>query len=267
MTYRIGRSTRENSAVARRLPPLALAYHAVASIPLRHDPHRLFMRPAALRRQVRRLRSWGYRFVTMGELARRTCDGAAAGHVALSFDDGFADELGVVLPTLGVPATLFPVTGWLGGPHPHAPEVRMLTEPELRSLSAAGVEIGGHTVTHPDLTTLSFDEAHRELRECRTRLESIIDAPVDIAAYPFGNATPQTQAACAAAGFRAAVRTAGRGSWDDPFELPRQQMLNGSSLTGLRLKRDGRYERLIARRVPHAALVLRMRLHGNRPPA
>jgi peptidoglycan/xylan/chitin deacetylase (PgdA/CDA1 family) len=253
--------------VARALPPLVLAYHAVGSVPLRRDPHRLFTRPAALTRQVRRLRSWGYRFATVGELARRVADGGGAGYVALSFDDGFADDLGALLPTLRVPATMFPVTGWLGGAHPHAPRARMLTAAELRSLSDAGIEIGGHTLTHPDLTTLAFDEALRELVECRRQLERIVDAPVEVAAYPWGTATAETHAACAAAGYRAAVRTSGQGSWEDPYELPRQQMLNGSTLAGLRLKRDDRYERLMARRPLMAAQELRMRLCGNRRPA
>src|SRR4051794_8752711 len=35
-----------------RLPPLALAYHGVADVALRDDPHGLFVRPRDLERQV-----------------------------------------------------------------------------------------------------------------------------------------------------------------------------------------------------------------------
>ena len=49
-------------------------------------------------------------------------------------------------------------------------------------------------------------------------------------------------AACRAAGYAAACRTTGRGSWDDPFDLPRQDMNYGAGVLGLRLKRDDRYE-------------------------
>ena len=47
--------------------------------------------------------------------------GRAGGIATLTFDDGFANVLtGLVLflHELGVPATVFVVSGWLGGAHP-----------------------------------------------------------------------------------------------------------------------------------------------------
>lgn len=249
------------------LPPLALAYHGVAAVPLRHDPHRLFTSPRALRRHARRLRAYGYRFVTVGELARRVTADGGEGCAALSFDDGFADSLGSVLAELGLPATVFAVSGWLGGEHPDVPGASIMTAPELRALHAAGVEIGGHTVTHPDLTTLPPDRQFEELATCRHQLEAIVDAPVETAAYPYGAADEVTRAACAAAGYRAAVRVLGRGSWSNPFDLPRQDMLNGCSTAGLRLKRTGRYEELVARPLPRAARRALRTARGHRRPA
>ncbi len=255
----------ENVAMPRRLAPLCLAYHAVGRVPLRQDPHRLFTAPEALRRHVARLRAYGYRFVTVGELARRVAAGAGAGLVALSFDDGFDDALPDVLG--GLPATVFPVTGWLGGPHPDAPSWRIRSAESLRVLQRAGVEIGGHTVTHPDLTKLAPNEARRELRDSRRMLEEMLEAPVEVAAYPYGLADEATRAACAAAGYRAAVQITGQGSWDEPYALPRQNMLAGCTTAGLRLKRDGRYEDFVARPVPRRVGRALRRLRGVRPPA
>jgi peptidoglycan/xylan/chitin deacetylase (PgdA/CDA1 family) len=260
-------SASETTWVGCRLPPLILAYHAVGSVSLRHDPHRLFTSPAALRRHVRWLRSRGYRFTTVGELAGRVANGSGDGSAALSFDDGFADQLGSVLGALEVPATVFAVTAWLGGRHPHAPHARIVTAAELRALHTAGVEVGGHTATHRDLTTLAFEEARNELEQCRRELEAIVDGPVATAAYPWGSATPETQAACAAAGYRAAVLAGGAGSWEDAYALPRQRMLNGSWIIALRLKRDDRYEDLIARPLPLRARNALLRLRGWRRPA
>ena len=247
-------------------PPLALAYHGVAAVPLRRDPHRLFTSPRALTRHVGRLRSYGYRFVTVGELGRRVAAGDGAGWVALSFDDGFADRLGDVLARLGIPATVFPVSDWLGGEHPDFPGAPMLDARRLRALHAAGVEVGGHTVTHPDLTSVPPGRCLEELVESRRRLEAIVEAPVRTAAYPYGAADAATRAACAAAGYRTAVRTVGLGSWSDPFDLPRQNMLNGCSTAGLRLKRSGRYEELVARPLPRAARRALRRARGHRRP-
>jgi peptidoglycan/xylan/chitin deacetylase (PgdA/CDA1 family) len=238
------------------LPPLALAYHGVADVALARDPYGLFVRPRDLRRQIATLARWGYRLVAFGELAARVQRGQGRGYAALTFDDGFADNLTELLPLLqdtGAPATVFAVSGWLGRPHPYAPHTRILTAEELRELHVNGVEIGGHTVTHPDLTTLTAGGARAELERGREQLEAILGSPVTVAAYPFGRAGPDTIAACAAAGFKAACRTSGTGSWTAPLNLPRQDMDNGCTLVSLRLKRANQYEALMRFRAGRAA--------------
>jgi peptidoglycan/xylan/chitin deacetylase (PgdA/CDA1 family) len=243
-------------AISNRLPPLALAYHGVADVPLAQDPYGLFVRPRDLRRQIGKLRAWGYRLTTFGEFARRVLRREGQGWAALTFDDGFADNLHTLLPLLqdlGAPATVFVVSGWLGRPHAYAPRTRILTADELRELHANGVEIGGHTVTHPDLTTLSRDGARAELERGREELEAILGSPVTVAAYPFGLASSETIAACAAAGLEAACRTSGAGSWTEALNLPRQDMDNGCTLLSLRLKRANRYEPLMSAKLGRGA--------------
>ncbi len=235
------------AADARR--PLALVYHGVAAVPRRRDPHGLCIPPAAMRRQVAWLRRRDYALVTFGELVRRTVDGAGAGLAALTFDDGLADNLHALVPLLeGLPATVFAVPGWLGGEHPDVAGARILDTGELRRLHAAGVEIGAHTMTHPDLTALEPAAARQELESSRTELESILQAPVTSAAYPYGRATAETVRACGEAGFRAAGRTTGHGAFDRPLDFPRQDMTDGASLLGLRLKAADRYEPLMRHR-------------------
>jgi peptidoglycan/xylan/chitin deacetylase (PgdA/CDA1 family) len=244
-------------------PPLALTYHGVADVPLRRDPHHLFVRPRDLERQIARLRRWGYELVRFGELALRIGQGRSRGCAALTFDDGLADNLYALVPILEAAqatATVFVVSGWLGRPYPIEPSTRMLTAHELRQLSAAGVEIGAHSVTHPDLTTLSYTDALGELAGSKTALEDVVGAPVETAAYPYGHANAETRAAAREAGFRAACRTLGEGSWGDLFDLPRQAMENRASLTGLRLKRHDRYEPLMRLRAARGVRRLSRRL-------
>ena len=190
-----------------------------------------------------KLREWGYRLVSFGDLAGLAAERRADGCAALTFDDGFEDN--GVLPELGEPATVFVVSGWLGQPHPTAPQARVLTAEELRALHAAGIEIGAHTVSHPDLSALTYEEAFEELAQSKHELERVLGTPVDVAAYPYGRASADTIRAARASGFRAVCATSGRGSWDTPHHLPRQDMTNRSTLVGLRLKRDDRYERLM----------------------
>lgn len=229
-------------------PPLALSYHGVSNVPPRRDRHLLFVRPSDLLRHIRSLTRWGYRFVTFGELARRAGDDEADGLVALTFDDGLVDNLTVLAPLLAsgqMPATVFAVAGWLGESHPDAPWTRAMSAQELRALSGAGIEIGGHSIRHDDLTLLPRDRALLDMRHCRAALEDVIDQPVEVFAYPFGRATAETMSACEAAGFRAACRSSGQGSWGEPFNLPRQSMVNGASTIGLWLKREDLYEPLM----------------------
>ena len=253
-------------AMSVRLPPLALAYHGLGAVPLRDDPHRLFTHPSALVKHLRRLRSFGYRLVTAGELARRVAAGEGDGCAALTFDDGIADDLCVVCERLGVPATVFAVSGWLGEPHPDAPQARIVDPAQLRALHAAGIEVGAHTVTHPDLTTLDAEDCLDELVGCRRELEAILDAPVEALAYPYGAADPAVAAASAVAGYRWAWRIAGAGSWRDPLGFPRQNMLNGCTISGLWLKRSGRFEALATKPVIRTARRARLRVHGHRRP-
>lgn len=229
-------------------PPLALVYHGVADVPLSRDPDRLFVRAEDLRRQIARLREWGYRLVSFGELAHEVERSGGAGHAALTFDDGLVDNLEALAPILhevDATATVFVVSGWLGKQHPAAPWTRIVTAEELRDLHGAGVEIGGHSVTHADLSTLSYEGALQELAQGKQELEAVLGRPVEVAAYPYGRTNDETVRAARDAGFRAACGATARGSWSDPHFLPRQDMDNGCTLIGLRLKRDDRYEPLM----------------------
>lgn len=239
----------------RARPPLVLVYHGIGDVPLRSDPHGLFVRPADLRRHVGRLRSWGYRSLPFGELASALARGEdVAACCALTFDDALTDErteLGSMLEELDVPATVFVPTALMGLPHP-AVGGRVMTADEVADLDRAGVEIGSHSDTHRDLSALSFTEARDDLERSRGRLEEVVGRPVRVAAYPFGRATEETVRACREAGFEAACLISGKGSWGDPFRIPRQDMDAAGTMLGLWLKRDDRYEPLM-RTIPGRA--------------
>lgn len=107
------------------------------------------------------------------------------------------------------------------------PATLMMRASQIRDLYRAGMEIGGHTVNHPILTTLPSREAELEIALGREQLQSMIDAPVDVFAFPNGKPGvdygPTHVALVRQLGFRGAVSTApGVGqSGDDLFQLPR----------------------------------------------
>ena len=68
-----------------------------------------------------------------------------------------------------------------------APAERLMMDADdIRRVHAAGMEIGGHTVSHPILCSLPLAEARREIADNKARLEDIIGAPVRSFAYPNG---------------------------------------------------------------------------------
>ncbi|MBY0577522.1 MAG: polysaccharide deacetylase family protein [Burkholderiales bacterium] len=105
-------------------------------------------------------------------------------------------------------------------------DLMMRTE-QVKMLSDAGMEIGGHTVNHPIIAKLDMDSARAEIDEGRIRLEEMTGKPVSLFAYP--NGIPSTDYRYEHArmieemGFDAAVSTAkGVGRFGcDVFQLPR----------------------------------------------
>lgn len=68
------------------------------------------------------------------------------------------------------------------------PESRTMTEQEIVELSKSKfITIGAHTVSHASLPFLNEDEQRREIIKAKERLEELIDKPVTVFSYPFGN--------------------------------------------------------------------------------
>ncbi|HTD05636.1 polysaccharide deacetylase family protein [Undibacterium sp.] len=62
----------------------------------------------------------------------------------------------------------------------------MLTREMVHALAQQGMEVGGHTITHPILTRLDDQRARDEITGCKEQLEIIIGKPVRLFAYPNG---------------------------------------------------------------------------------
>jgi peptidoglycan/xylan/chitin deacetylase (PgdA/CDA1 family) len=100
--------------------------------------------------------------------------------LVMSYDDGSEHDRRLVdiLNRYGIRASFHLNSGTLGAPHRVAPD-------ELKCLYD-GHEVSCHTVNHPDLTSLSDADIHREVADDRQTLESLVGMPVRGLAYPFG---------------------------------------------------------------------------------
>jgi peptidoglycan/xylan/chitin deacetylase (PgdA/CDA1 family) len=134
---------------------------------------------------------------------------------------------------------------WLAGatgrerPDPAAAKEQWMSWDDVRGLRRDGMEVGGHTVTHPILSTLDAEAQLVEVGDSVRRLREELAEDVDTFAYPVGASDSfddATRAALRDAGVRRAYSFCGglngrRGT--DPFDVRRVGVF-GESATVIR---------------------------------
>jgi peptidoglycan/xylan/chitin deacetylase (PgdA/CDA1 family) len=177
-----------------------------------------------------------FRVTPLRELVDRLERGRVLdGELAITFDDGYRDNFdnaAPVLERLGLPATFFVVSQWMGTDVvPWWDEGQRVRHPwmtwaQIRSLRRRGFDIGAHTRTHVDLGRISALEAKEEIVGARIELEEHLREPVDLFAYPYGgrdNLVGPYREIVKAAGFRCCCSSFGgfNPPGTDPFQLRR----------------------------------------------
>lgn len=163
--------------------------------------------------------------------------------IAITFDDGYKDNLCVAAPILadyGIPFTVFITTEFVG-----SNSDVYLTPEELRALSALpGVTIGSHGMTHARLSGLSDDELYDELEESRLRIEDMIDKKVRMFSYPHGSFDRRIRAAAVEAGYLLGFgsRFGINSKNSDPMFLRRTEIWAGDSENIYRQKYSGAWD-------------------------
>lgn len=114
--------------------------------------------------------------------------------VLITFDDGFADFATAALPVLrdrGFSALVFVPTGKLGGHEDwhgaNASPRPLMSWSTVAELASAGIEFGGHGVTHVDLTRLAPDQRRHEIDRCAQDLGERTGRPARAFAAPYGH--------------------------------------------------------------------------------
>ena len=234
--YRRMRLVRQVMTTALRPKALILMYHRVAEE--RDDRLNLAVTPAHFAEQMEVLQRIA-RPAPLTEVADSR-GSAATRAVAVTFDDGYVDNVTAARPVLhrfGVPATFFIASGYVGASanfwwdDPCAAKLPVSADAVAGLGSDPLIDVGAHTVTHPRLAGRPPAEQESEIRASRLHLQELTGASVTSFAYPFGGPGDYTSEtiglvqragfACACTSVAGAVRAG-----TDVFQLPRMHVLD-----------------------------------------
>ena len=211
------------SGRARR--PTVLMYHSIGL-----NPASFTVSTEIFRRQIAFLRARDYRVLPLEDCVRRGLSGETGRIVALTFDDGyrdFVDEAAPILQAFDCPATVFLITGRMGGSFTTSDRVELpiMSWRDAAHLRTTGIELGSHTVSHAKLNHLSSDQVRDELTTSLAAMASQAGATGDVwLSYPYGRCTDEVKRIAREVGYAGAL-TIGPGhpgQRTDRFGVPRQ---------------------------------------------
>lgn len=173
-----------------------LVYHSISSPP-EPMPSAMDISPARFEQQL----GWLSRWRKVVPLTETLISGGRNNETAITFDDGFRDNLTVALPVLEkfqLPMTLFVSAGFLDQP-------AYLSTEDLREISRHPlITIGAHGYWHRHFNRIPIEDARFELMASRRLLSGISRRTVDLLAWPFGECDQQLERLAAECGYRAA---------------------------------------------------------------
>lgn len=148
--------------------------------------------------------------------------------ILLTFDDGYLDNYSAAWPILrqyGYTATFFIITNSVGP--------GMMNWDQLNDLTSQRNSIGGHTVHHYDLTTLSTKQQKDELFLSKKELENHLGISVQALCFPSGRYNKTTLELMPTLGYRLGftTKTGKVHLGDDLLTLKRLRISGGMSLT------------------------------------
>ncbi len=160
-----------------------LAYHKISN-----DDNVYSIPPELFDSQMQYLAENGFTAISLPQLA----DGLAGKSVlptkpvVITFDDGYEDNFTTALPILekyGLRAAVFIAVNKVG-------QAGYLSWEQIQSMQERSIDIGSHTLSHTDLTTLSHAQWEQEIRNSKLEMEQRLRKPVTFLAYPHGQFSP-----------------------------------------------------------------------------
>jgi peptidoglycan/xylan/chitin deacetylase (PgdA/CDA1 family) len=223
---------------ARRKKPVPiLMYHLVNDPPPDAKFPELYVSRSDFASQMKWLKRQGYTGVRLQQVYDFWKRGFPLPKrpVVISFDDGYSSVHDNALPYLrrfGWPGVLNLELQVLD-----RPEQGGMTKAMVNDLLRAGWEVDSHTVTHPDLTTLTPEQLRTELVDSRKQIRQLFGQPANFFCYPAGRYNPTVVAAVRSAGYLGATTVnPGNAGPDQLFRMNRVRVDRTDGLLGFQTK-------------------------------
>ena len=147
-------------------------------------------------RQMEWLKRLNYHVLSLEEYLqyRRNYQLPPPRSVVITIDDGYAEIADHVYPVLrrfGFPATVFLVSGKIGGHNDWTKDKtldgrKILGWSDIKQIAGQYIQFGAHTRTHAKLPNIPLEQACEEIAGSKSDLENELKTPITSFAYPFG---------------------------------------------------------------------------------
>jgi peptidoglycan/xylan/chitin deacetylase (PgdA/CDA1 family) len=173
-----------------------LGYHKVGQPSPGTWENWYYVPEATFKEQLRVLDEGGWEALDVPAFVRgiadpRTLPSRAA---VVTFDDAYRSLIACALPCMqGRPGAVFVPTDFVGqmngfDANTDQPPERICDWKDLKALQDAGVSVQSHSASHPEFSALSERLLDAELSRSKHVLEEGLESPVQLLAYPYGDA-------------------------------------------------------------------------------
>ena len=225
-----------------------LLYHRIVNNQSAIGQHKIYVYEKDFEKQLAYLKTNGYQTITFVDLAENPKMDLTK-KVILTFDDGYEDNYTLLFPLLkkyGFKAVIYLVTHadhnvW--GVREGEPKVNMMNDLQKKEMCRYGIEMGGHTRSHVDLSKCKETESTREIAGCKKDVERLTGKKAVSFAYPFGGINEEVKQIARESGFTFAVstNTGPKQFGEDKFQIRRIEVTSRTRMASFKNKVSGHY--------------------------
>ncbi|WP_176891623.1 polysaccharide deacetylase family protein [Fusobacterium varium] len=197
------------------------------------------------------LKVLGYETITFKELLKIGLENRFdKKYIIITVDDGYKNNYEIMYPLLkkyNMKAVIYLVSGFkynVWDVEEFGEEkLYLLNENEIKEMKNSKlIEFGGHTLTHPNLQKLNYEEIEKEIVENKKNLEEKYGINLISFAYPYGKLTEEVKEVVKNSGYKFAVSTCtGLGKIENDLYEIRRTAIDKTSIIDFLRKINRKY--------------------------